>query len=76
MLVERLLHLMPEGPLQLRLVFPVFASRVRRGAYSDVVVHGSRGVKTGRDSLRLLFAARRQEVRDNGRPDSQQHADP
>jgi hypothetical protein len=74
-LVERLLHFTSERPLQLRLVFPVFASRVRRGAYSDVVVHGSRGVKTDRDRLRLLFAARRQEVRDNGRPDSEQHAD-
>ena len=75
-LVERLVHVTPEGPLQLRLVFPVFASRVRRGSYSDVVVHGSRGVKTGRDGLRLLFAARWQEVRHNGRPDSQQHANP
>jgi hypothetical protein len=74
-LTERLLHVTPKGPLQLRLVFPEFSSRVGRGSYSDVVVHARR-VMTGRDGLGLLLAARWQEVRHNSCPDSQQHANP
>jgi hypothetical protein len=74
-LVERLLHVTPNGPLQLRLVVPEFTSRVRRGSYSDGVVHARR-VMIGLDGLRPLLAARWQEVRHNRRPNSQQHANP
>ena len=73
--VERLLHVTPKGPLQLRLVFPEFTSRVRRGSYADVVVY-ARGFMTDLDGLGLLLTARWQEVRHDRRPNSQQHADP